>query len=120
MHKGVSIAVSALLLFGVGSAVASKFDSVVTIRNDSDWEIHQLYVSSTDENEWGDDQLGDEIIDSHGGRFQLHGIPCDSYDVQLIDEDGDVCVVSEVLLCADRDMWRINNDDLLTCQVLTD
>lgn len=120
MNRPISIVASTVLLCSAGSAIAAKFDSVVTIRNDSDWEIHQLYVSSTDESEWGDDQLGSQIIEAGGGTFKLHGIPCDSYDVQLIDEDGDACVVSEVLLCADRDMWRINNDDLLTCQVLTD
>jgi len=120
MKKALVIAVAAILLGTGGLASAGKFDSVVKIRNDSDWAIHHLFVSSEDDNEWGEDQLGDDVIEANGGSFRLHSIPCDSYDVRLVDEDGDECVVSGVPLCADNDDWRITNDDLLTCQVLTE
>jgi hypothetical protein len=100
-------------------ALASKSDSRVVIHNQSDWDIHQLYLSSVDDHEWGPDQLGEHIIPS-GGRFTLHSIPCDDYDVQLIDEDGDACVVGGVSLCGDRDSWVISNKDLLTCQAATE
>ena len=115
--KKLTQATLALALMGVATmATAAKLDSAVKIRNDSDWSIHELYVSSEDDDEWGPDQLGSEIIESEGGSYQLHSIPCDSYDVRLVDEDGDECVVSGVLLCADKDTWRITNDDLLACQ----
>jgi len=99
-----------------GSAQAGKYDSVVTVRNNSLWEIHQMYLSSVDEEEWGPDQLGEQIIDAEGGGFKLSGVPCDSYDVRLVDEDGDECVVREVDLCAGSETWVITDEDLLTCQ----
>jgi hypothetical protein len=114
--QGVLLAV---LLGTAGTIMAAKGGSVVDIRNDSDWAIHELYVSSVDDNDWGSDQLGREVIES-GGSFKLHSIPCDDYDVRLVDEDGDVCVVGGVTLCAGRDIWQITNDDLLTCQALTE
>lgn len=117
MTKFISIAAAVLLL--VGSQPAAASDSQVTIVNKSDWQIHQLFLSSVDEAEWGPDQLGNEIIDTDG-RFTLHGIPCDDYDVRLVDEDGDECVVGGVALCGDRDKWFITNDDLLTCQAETE
>lgn len=120
MKKGFLIVVATILLGSIGTTSAGKKDSVVNIRNDSDWAIHELYISSTDDDEWGVDQLHRDVIDSNGGRFQLQGIPCNTYDVQIVDEDGDACVVNKVRLCADRDVWRITNDDLLTCQVNTD
>lgn len=120
MKKRLLVVVAAILLASAGTTSAGKKDSVVNIRNDSDWAIHELYISSSDDDEWGVDQLDEDVIDANGGRFQLHGIPCDVYDVQLVDEDGDSCVVNRVRMCGDRDVWRITNDDLLTCQVLTD
>ncbi len=112
--------VAALLaLVCAGSASAGKYDSVVTIQNKSAWDIHQLYLSSTEDENWGPDQLGEQVIGS-GESFKLHGIPCDDYDVKLIDEDGDECVVGGVPLCADQDAWVISDDDLLTCQALTE
>ena len=51
-----------------------------------------------------------------GGSFKLNNIPCDSYDVKLIDEDGDQCVVGGVDLCAQSDHWVITSDELVACQ----
>jgi hypothetical protein len=114
-----TLLLAAALAVAASGASAGRYDSDVTIHNRSDWDIHALYLSSVDEDDWGPDQLGRHIIES-GDRFTLKGIPCDDYDVRLVDEDGDVCVVGGVSLCGDRDVWRISNDDLLTCQVLTD
>ena len=113
--KHAALAALVALAFA-SSAQAGKYDSVVTVRNDSLWEIHQLYLSSVDEEEWGPDQLGEQIIDAQGGSFKLSGVPCDSYDVRLVDEDGDECVVREVELCAGNETWKITDEDLLACQ----
>ncbi|HRQ63617.1 MAG TPA: hypothetical protein PKZ76_01910 [Xanthomonadaceae bacterium] len=94
-------------------------DAAVTIRNRADWDIHELYLSPSDSRRWGPDQLGQHILES-GGRYLLHGIPCDHYDVRLVDEDGDVCIAEEVLLCGGRQDWTITNEILLACQLLTD
>jgi hypothetical protein len=103
---------AAALLIPV-AAQAQK--SNVTIKNKSDWEIHQFFLSSVDTDKWGPDQLGDQVIGT-GGTFTLKGVPCDSYDVKLVDEDGDECVVSEVDICGDHQGWIISNDDLLDCE----
>lgn len=89
----------------------------VTIKNKSDWSIQHFFLSPVETEEWGPDQLGDEVIGT-GGTFTLTGVPCDSYDVRLVDEDGDECVVAEVDICSDNG-WVINNDDLLDCEAET-
>lgn len=111
------IVIGCLLLSMAGVALAAK--SKVKIVNRSSWDIHQLYLSSVDEEEWGPDQLGENVIES-GGSFTLTGIPCDAYDIQLIDEDGDACVIGGVGLCGDRENWVITDKDLLQCQAATD
>lgn len=118
MVYGFNKAATALalaLMLAAGSASAGKLDSIVLIRNQSNWDIHQLYLSPTEDTEWGPDQLGQNVISS-GGTFQLHKIPCNEYDVRLVDEDGDICVIGGVSLCADEGAWEITNEALLACQ----
>lgn len=108
------------LAAGAATAKGSKLDARVTIVNQSLWAIHELYLSSTDESSWGPDQLGPTTVIGTGERYTINRIPCDSYDVKLIDEDGDECVVRDVALCADSDTWVITDEDLLACQVATE
>lgn len=89
--------------------------ATVVIQNDSDWDIHYLYLSPTYSNDWGPDQLGDHVIGS-GSRYKLKGVSCDTYDVRIVDEDADECVITEVALCIFKEEWRITNDYLLECQ----
>ena len=68
-----------------------------------------------EQNEWGPDQLRDEVIGS-GDSFRLTGIPCDEFDVRLVDEDGDECVVMGVDICGSNEQWEIESSDLLECR----
>lgn len=92
--------------------------SNVTIKNKSDWSIQHFFLSPTDVEKWGPDQLGDDVVGT-GDTFTLTGVPCDTFDVRLVDEDGDECIVTEVDICADNG-WVISNDDLLECQAETE
>lgn len=114
--RGVVPLVLLVTIAAAGAAEAARrSDSDVELVNRSAWDIHELYLSSVDDDEWGPDQLGDEVIES-GGSFLLHSIPCDDYDVLLVDEDGDECVLEGVGLCGDSEAWVITSKDLLACQ----
>ena len=104
--------VAAALAFG---ATAGSF---VQLTNESLWNINELYISAVSEEEWGPDQLGDQVIET-GGTFRLNGIPCDDYDVRIVDEDGDACILREVTMC-DNEAVAITDEDLLGCQAATD
>ena len=116
MHPCVTGTLAALL--ALGFAAAAPAASVVKIQNRSSWDLHELYLSPVDDADWGPDQLGEHIVES-GASFSLRDVPCDAYDVQLVDEDGDACVVGGVALCSD-DVWVIDDEDLLACQAATD
>lgn len=103
-------------LSAAGHAQAGGNDAVATIKNDSAWEIHHLHISDSDSQAWGPDQLGDEIIATGGGQFSITGIPCGEYDVKVVDEDGDECILEKVALCAAEDAWTVTDEDLLGCQ----
>lgn len=101
----------------VGFSVPAEAGKVnVTIKNKSDWEIHHFFLSPTEQEKWGPDQLGDEVIEANGGSFLLHSIPCAAYDVKLVDEDGDECEVADVDICSNNQSWTITNDALLECE----
>ncbi|MGB7926423.1 MAG: hypothetical protein WCF57_24490 [Pyrinomonadaceae bacterium] len=85
------------------------------IENQSDWAIHHLYLSSTDEQEWGPDQLGNKVLEP-GGSYTLHSIPCDKYDIKVVDHDGDACVIEGITMCKDHTHWNLTNKDLLSCE----
>jgi hypothetical protein len=108
-----------LLAVTASPALAGKNDSKVIIVNKSKWAIHEMYFSPTKQTDWGDDQLGKQTINT-GESFTLSGVPCDKWDVKVVDEDGDECVVENVGLCADADKWVINDSDLLACQAATE
>ena len=105
----VAIAVCAL----AAPAFAKK--ASVKVINQSKWEIHHLYLSSSSDEEWGPDQLEDEIL-TKGDSLTLTDIPCDEYDIKVIDEDGDECVIEAVDLCRDNSFWKITDKDLLECE----
>ena len=104
-----------LVLTASVPAFAAKKKATIKVVNQSKWEIHHLYLSSTTDHEWGPDQLGDEVIGS-GETFTLSKIDCDDYDIRLVDEDGDECVVEEVNLCGDETVWKITDRVLLSCE----
>ena len=84
------------------------------IRNQSLWDIHYIYLSSSDDPNWGPDQLESDILEA-GGTLRLHGVACGNYDIKLIDEDSDVCEIRDVRLCGDK-VWTITSEALLECQ----
>lgn len=89
--------------------------SAVTLYNKSDWDIHPFFLSPSDEEDWGPDQLGDDVLGSKES-FELHSIPCDEDDVRRIDEDGDECILAAVDVGGGEEGWVITNDDLIACE----
>lgn len=108
----------ALLAF-TAPALAERNASKIIVVNKSAWAIHEMYLSPTSETEWGDDQLGKQTINT-GEEFTLSGVPCGKWDVKVVDEDGDECVVENVGLCGDTDKWVISDKDLLACQAASE
>jgi len=110
------LALVSLCLLALATPVLAAPKASVKVTNKSKWDIHHMYLSSTDNESWGPDQLGDEVIEAGGGAFTLTNIPCDTYDVKVVDEDGDECIIEAVEMCGDHSVWKITDDDLLECE----
>ena len=115
MKRTFLLLLGALSIFAFPALAKDKKKATIKVINQSKWEIHHLYLSSTTEKEWGPDQLGDETI-AKGETFTLTKIDCDDYDIKVVDEDGDECVVEEVNLCGDDTVWKITDKILLKCE----
>jgi hypothetical protein len=115
----ITSAMAALLAAGGPTAAWADDDSDqssnLAIRNKSKWAVHHLYMSATKEDEWGPDQLGSETIDP-GETFKLHDIPCNTYDLKVVDEDGDECVIEGEKFCSHEASWSLSEKDLLDCE----
>ena len=116
MKTTVKLSLAALILCSLSlPALASHRRATVKIINQSKWEIHHIYLSSSDDQEWGPDQLEDETL-AKGDSLTLTDIECDLYDIKVVDEDGDECVIEEVDLCNDHNYWKITDKVLLECE----
>jgi hypothetical protein len=82
--------------------------------NNSPWDIYHLYLSPTGQDEWGPDLLGDYILYS-GYNFTTPSMAAGAYDLKLVDEDGDVCIVWNVDLYR-FSTWNISDSWLLGCE----
>ena len=118
MRRAVVLALAAALAAGGLGALAeaqSKKKASVKILNRSDWTIDQFYLAAVDTSDWGPDQLGTRVIRKNE-YFTITDIPCDSYDVKIVDEDADECVIEDVDICGGKETWEITSKDLLKCQ----
>ena len=111
--------VSFLLVAGLVGFAALPNANALSLKfaNQSNWDIHEMYFSPADQKSWGPDQLGDDVIE-HGQTFTLSKIEKDTYDVKLVDEDGDECVVSDVDFDS-SESFTLTESMLLGCQQAT-
>ncbi|HYC91804.1 MAG TPA: hypothetical protein VEO54_21500 [Thermoanaerobaculia bacterium] len=104
-----------VLLLSALALPAFAKKATVKVINQSKWEIHHLFISPASEEEWGPDQLGEEVL-TKGDSFTITQIPCNEYDIKVVDEDGDECIIEAVDLCRDNSYWKITDKDLLECE----
>jgi hypothetical protein len=102
-------------LAGVGLTGTSALAYNWTIENSSNWDIHQVFISSCGNRYWGQDRLGRSNIMRTGDEYILRNVDGGCYDVKLVDEDGDVCVINNVRING-NESWEVTNANLLRCQ----
>ena len=113
MKRPIQLALVFLAAMVVVLPVAAKKSSVL-VRNLSEWTIVEFYMSPSDDDDWGRDLLGRDVLDP-GDTLTLTNISCDDWDLMFIDEDDDECVLEEVDLCNDDAHWDITSRELIAC-----
>lgn len=105
-----SFLVAAVIAYAPTTASAAN----VVFVNQSAWEIHEVYFSPASQHSWGEDHLGNDVLEK-GDSLTLSDVNAGTWDVMIIDEDGDKCVIEDVSIKS-SDRWVITDNDLLSCQ----
>ncbi len=83
----------------------------VSIVNDlQGYDIYYVYVSPMDSDDWGGDMLGSEIL--YQNDELIVWVDPGTYDIQIVDEDGDTYTKWEVEVDATGFEWWVTLDDL--------
>lgn len=74
-------------------------------------DLYRLHVSPSSAASWGADLLGDDVI-VYGAGVKVSDIPGGSYDVRLVDEDGDTYSLYGVQCDETTLRWDVAASDL--------
>lgn len=87
----------------------------ITVVNNSSREIRHLYLSPSNQDNWGPDQLGGSMIGSGGGSYTLSNVACSQTDIKVIAEDHNGCFLYQIVSCGQSSTWTITNDATPDC-----
>lgn len=112
MTKLASILSASVLAASLGGCIISTSDdtsdATLSVHNQSDYDIYELYLTHSSSSGWGPDLLHgiplepDQIIDLD--------VSCGTYDAKFVDETGVSCEIDELDLCFSGSDWYITND----------
>lgn len=107
-----------LIVLIVGSAFASiaKAEVHITLVNRSAWTLYEVYMTASDYQYWGDDLLetSGEVVLIHGESVTIEVPSAGLWDLKIVDEDGDECVLTGVQIYADEYV-ELTSSMLLGC-----
>lgn len=86
----------------------------ITVTNNSAVEIHHIYLSPPDTDDWGPDQLNGVNI-AAGASYTLSNISCSGAGVKVIAEDQNGCFLTYTISCSSNDTWTITDSSARDC-----
>ncbi len=92
--------------------------ATITIENASSWDIQEVYFAPFRQRDWGDDHLGKQVLKA-GKTLSLNDVEPGVWDVRLVDEDDDECVVEGQQISASQTLV-IDDEDLMNCQAASE
>lgn len=96
------------------TAYATPDNFSLTIKNNSSWDIYHIYVSSSNDPDWGSDLLGRRVL-GNGSQHTITNVSFGQWDLKFVDEDGDVCILNKIQVTRNLS-WTLTNRWLLDCE----
>jgi hypothetical protein len=94
-------------------AAATAQSVTLTVVNNSPRDIRYLYLSPTDSDNWGADQLSESAISP--GATRTLNITWDQAAIKLVGEDQDGCFLSTTKSVTSNIEWTIASDAPRNC-----
>jgi len=111
---GLSCAFLALFMTSAPAIAQSTNTLTLTLQNNSGYDIYEVHMSSVFDGSWERDLLGRHVL-STGNSFEITNIVPGRYDIKVVDEDGDSCILQQVPVYQDRS-WNLTPLGLVGCQ----
>jgi hypothetical protein len=111
MKKTVYLLAVCLLTMTLGASTPVKTKSATTapkiikVKNTTNFDIDEIYLSPVEEEDWGDDILDPDEVLEPGEVIEVE-IDCGKWDVKLVAEDNSACEIAAVNVCAAA-QWNI-------------
>jgi len=80
--------------------------SSLEVINESGGKIAYLYISPSDSTTWGDDWLGEDMIDA-AASYVVGDIPRGTYDIKAADQDGDSVEMVYSVALSGQKSWTV-------------
>lgn len=97
MKKQILLAIASA--WAVGAAIAGDAD--FRLANHTGYDIREVYISATHRNAWGDDRMGDGVLENGKSKlFRFSDRAACKQDIMVVfDDDGSKVVWDELDLC---------------------
>jgi hypothetical protein len=109
----ISAGVVAALATTTGACVVDDSDSTFTLINDSSYVLVEVHLAEVGDRSWGPDLVPGDLFP--GEDLVVTDISCGDYDVLVVDETGVECVLSNIDLCFEDEVWVIDDFTLDVC-----
>lgn len=86
----------------------------ITISNNSQLLIRNLYLAPGNPDDWGPNQLGESGI-AAGASVTLSNVSCEGSSVRVIAEDQNGCFIYQSVSCGDTGAWTITGSETADC-----
>jgi hypothetical protein len=107
--KLVNLFLACATVLGTGCIISTDDgDSTLTVDNQSDFIIDELYVVDHYDDDWGPNLIPEALYPHETIDIDVE---CGTYDALLVAEDGVECELDHLDLCYDASTWVITNDE---------
>lgn len=103
-----------LPLLAISIPLTAQSRHTLEVNNNSGFNIYHIQMSSSYDISWEPDLLGSRIL-YDGNSFTVTGITPGLYDIRLVDEDNDQCIVKQVRVHEDM-TWNLTPLGLVGCE----
>ena len=92
---------AAVLLIAASTGFAFAEDVKFTLENKSEYQIDEFYASPANTDEWGEDILGQDVLEGGGSGTVTIADGSDQcvYDLKAVDEDGAEHELTDLDIC---------------------
>lgn len=86
-----------------------------TVNNTSSFALYEVHFSPSYTTSWPSDSLGRRQVIASGASLTFTDLRPGEYDVKLVDEDGDACIIWNQKIFQNMSL-RVTDSWLLSCE----